>query len=102
VENPIQSKLEEIVRLCRHYQVRRLAAFGSILRPDFDPVRSDVDFLVEFEPVPVAVRMKNYLALRESLAALLSCPGDLVEDGAIQNPYILKNVANQEQVLYAA
>jgi len=27
---------------------------------------------------------------------------DLVEDGAIRNPYILKSVAEQEQVLYAA
>jgi predicted nucleotidyltransferase len=100
--SPVQTNLEEIVRLCRRYQVRRLAAFGSILRPDFDPLRSDADFLVEFEPVPVAVRMQNYLALREALTSLLSRPVDLIEDGAIQNPYILKSVAQQQQVLYAA
>jgi len=102
MESPIQPNLEEIARLCRLYQVRRLAAFGSILRADFDPSRSDADFLVEFEPVPVATRMRNYLALREALAVLLSRPVDLVEDGAIRNPYILKSVAEQEQVLYAA
>jgi predicted nucleotidyltransferase len=82
--------------------VRRLAAFGSILRGDFDPEQSDADFLVEFEPVPVALRMRHYLALREALATLLSRPVDLVEDGAIHNPYILQNVAEQQQVLYAA
>jgi predicted nucleotidyltransferase len=100
--SPVQTNLEEIVRLCRRYQVRRLAAFGSILRPDFDPRSSDADFLVEFEPVPVAVRMQNYLALRQALASLLSRPVDLIEDGAIQNPYILQSVAQQQQVLYAA
>jgi predicted nucleotidyltransferase len=100
--SPVQTNLEEIVRLCRRYQVRRLAAFGSILRPDFDPQSSDADFLVEFEPVPVAARMQNYLALREALASLLSRPVDLIEDGAIQNPYILQSVARQQQVLYAA
>jgi hypothetical protein len=100
--SPIQANLEEIARICQRYQVRRLAAFGSILRGDFDPLRSDADFLVEFEPVPVALRMQNYLALREALAALLSRPVDLVEDGAIRNPYILQNVAEQQQVLYAA
>jgi len=100
--SPVQTNLEEIVRLCRRYQVRRLAAFGSILRPDFDPQSSDADFLVEFEPVPVAARMQNYLALREALASLLSRPVDLIEDGAIQNPYILQSVARQHQVLYAA
>jgi len=102
MESPIQPNLEEIARLCRRYQVRRLAAFGSVLRGDFDPLRSDADFLVEFEPVPVAVRMQNYLALRGALAALLSRPVDLVEDGAIRNPYILKSVAEGQQVLYAA
>jgi predicted nucleotidyltransferase len=102
MDNLIRLNLEEIALLCRRYQVRRLAAFGSILRGDFDPQRSDADFLVEFEPVPVAARIRNYLGLREELAALLSRPVDLVEDGAIRNPYILKAVADQEQVLYAA
>ena len=102
VESPIQPNLEEIACLCRRYQVRRLAVFGSILRGDFDPQRSDADFLVEFEPVPVAARMRNYLGLREELASLLSRPVDLVENGAIRNPYVLKSVAEQEQVLYAA
>jgi predicted nucleotidyltransferase len=96
------ARLGEIAGLCRRYRVCRLAAFGSILRADFDPVRSDADFLVEFEPVPVGARMQNYLALREALGSLPSRPVDLIEDGAIRNPYILKSVAEQEQVLYAA
>ena len=102
MDNLIHLNLEEIACLCRRYQVRRLAAFGSILRGDFDPQRSDADFLVEFEPVPVAARMRNYLGLREELASLLSRPVDLVENRAIRNPYVLKSVAEQEQVLYAA
>ena len=98
----IQVDLDKIASLCRRYQVRRLAVFGSILRVDFDPLRSDADFLVEFEPVPVAVRIQNYLALREALASLLARPVDLIEDGAIRNPYILQSVSEQKQVLYAA
>jgi hypothetical protein len=102
MEGPIQRNREEIASLCRRYGVRRLAAFGSIVRPDFDPLRSDADFLVEFQPVPVTVRMQSYLGLREALGALLSRPIDLVEDGSIRNPYILQSVAEQQQVLYAA
>jgi uncharacterized protein len=100
MNNAIQLNLDEIACLCKRYQVRRLAVFGSMLRGDFDPLRSDADFLVEFEPV--AVRMQNYLALREALGTLLSRPVDLIEDGAIRNPYILQSVAQQQQVLYAA
>ena len=98
----LERNLEEITRLCSIYGVRRLAVFGSILREDFDPQRSDADFLVVFEPVSVAIRMKNYLGLRDALTSLLSRPVDLIENGAIRNPYILKSVAEQEQVLYAA
>ena len=102
MESPIQPNLEDIACLCRRFQVRRLAVFGSLLRGDFDPLRSDADFLVEFEAVPVALRMQNYFALREALASLLSRSVDLVEDGAIRNPYILQSVAEQQRVLYAA
>lgn len=93
---------EEIAALCRRHHVRRLAAFGSILRPDFDPRRSDADFLVEFEPLPPAQRMRSYLGLRADLESLLRRPADLVEEGAIRNPYILEKIADQQQDLYAA
>lgn len=102
MESPIRHKLDEIASLCRRYRVRKLAVFGSILRADFDPLHSDADFLVEFEPVPPAVRMQSLLALREALSHLLGRPVDLIELGAIQNPYILEKVSEQQQILYAA
>lgn len=46
----IEDSLEEIGQLCRLHDVRKLEVFGSILRQDFDPQRSDVDVLVEFQP----------------------------------------------------
>jgi predicted nucleotidyltransferase len=39
----------EIARFCKKHHIRKLALFGSVLRPDFEP-DSDVDVLVEFEP----------------------------------------------------
>ncbi len=102
MENPIERNLDEIASLCRAYGVRRLAAFGSILRSDFDPAKSDADFLVEFKAASVEERMKNYFGLREALGKLLFRTVDLVEDGAIRNPYILRKVAEHQQVLYAA
>ena len=98
----IQIDPQELAALCRRYRVRRLAAFGSILRDDFDPERSDADFLVEFEPISAAEEMKNYFALREDLISRLGRSVDLVEDGAIRNPYILQKIRDQQKVLYAA
>jgi hypothetical protein len=35
---------------CKAHAIARLQLFGSAAREDFDPVRSDVDLLVEYEP----------------------------------------------------
>ncbi|MCI0482062.1 MAG: nucleotidyltransferase family protein [Candidatus Dadabacteria bacterium] len=40
---------DKLESFCKRHHIRRLAVFGSALRPDFRP-DSDVDFLVEFEP----------------------------------------------------
>lgn len=40
---------EKLAEICRRYQVRELALFGSVLRDDFRE-DSDVDILVEYEP----------------------------------------------------
>lgn len=45
----IQIRTEQVAEFCERHRIRRLALFGSVLRPDFRP-ESDVDVLVEFEP----------------------------------------------------
>ena len=49
-ELPIRIDREKIAEFCRARGIRRLSLFGSVLRDDFDPERSDVDVLAEFEP----------------------------------------------------
>jgi predicted nucleotidyltransferase len=39
-----------IETFCKRHGVKKLAFFGSVLRDDFDPEKSDVDVLIEFEP----------------------------------------------------
>lgn len=46
---PIRVDESRIRTFCRDRRIRKLSFFGSVLRPDFDPNRSDVDVLVEFE-----------------------------------------------------
>ena len=49
-ELPIPLDREKIAEFCRARGIRKLSLFGSVLREDFDPARSDVDVLAEFEP----------------------------------------------------
>ncbi len=47
---PIRVDSEKIAAFCRERGIRKLSLFGSVLRDDFDPQRSDVDVLVEYSP----------------------------------------------------
>ena len=49
-ELPIALNHEELAAFCRERGIRKLSLFGSALREDFDPARSDVDVLAEFSP----------------------------------------------------
>jgi predicted nucleotidyltransferase len=92
----------EIADLCRCYRVRRLELFGSATGDSFDPKRSDVDFLVEFEPLADGEHADAYFGLKESLAVLFARPVDLVMTSAIRNRYFLEAIKPTRTLLYAA
>lgn len=88
--------------LCRRFGVGRLAVFGSAATEEFDPERSDVDFLVEFDAARPASRFDAYFGLKEGLEELLGRPVDLVMPAALENPYFAESVEDTRQELYAA
>jgi predicted nucleotidyltransferase len=98
----LEEKREQIAELCRTHHVRRLAVFGSAVRDDFDPARSDIDFLVEFEDLPLNLAVDNRHNLETQLETLFRRKVDLIRRGSIENPFILKRIREQEEFVYAA
>ena len=99
----IAERRVEIAGLCRRYHVRRLELFGSAARGDFDSSRSDFDFVVEFDRDHAdALSFKTYLGLKESLEALLGRRVDLVESGAVRNPYISASIERSREPVFEA
>ena len=98
----IENKREAIVALCRKYGVIRMDVFGSVLREDYEPGRSDVDLLVEFGSRNPYSLADAYFDMLDELRDLLGEPVDLVMVGAIKNPYILADIEQSKQLLYAA
>ena len=81
----LAAKKADIAVPCRKHHVRRLEVFGSAVRGDFDPARSDIDFLVEFDgSAPEAMTLHSFLGLKDSLEALLGRPVDLVDRQAVE------------------
>lgn len=81
--------------------MRKLEVFGSILRGDFDPTRSDVDILVEFD-ADAADSFTNFLDLKESLETLFGRSVDLVELHAIRNRRLRHYIERSKSSIYAA
>ena len=82
--------------------MKRLELFGSTAASRDRRDDSDLDFLVEFEPVPGSEYTDTYFGLREALEHLYDGPVDLVVDSAIRNRYFRKSVVRRKTLLYAA
>lgn len=99
----IEDHREAIADLCRRFHVTRLEVFGSAVEGDFDPTRSDVDFLVEFDPVQnLGPWLGMYFDLKSGLEKLLGRSVDLVMPGAMRNPYFIREVNRTRRLLYAS
>jgi excisionase family DNA binding protein len=90
-----------LARACQRNHVKRLDAFGSVLRDDFTP-DSDIDFLVEFEPVDASGFDHPYWTLAEEIEAIFGRRIDLVMVGAVTNPYLADELERTKEVCYAA
>ena len=92
----------ELERFCRQFHVRRLELFGSAASDRYSPAQSDLDFLVEFTPLPRGRYADTYFGLHEALERLFGRPVDLIVASAIKNPYFRQSVEETKVLLYAA
>ncbi|HUW64243.1 MAG TPA: HepT-like ribonuclease domain-containing protein [Spirochaetia bacterium] len=94
---------QALVRLCETYGIAELSFFGSVTRDDFNPVRSDVDVLIEFLPdTPVRTLFMDqfsWFALRRDFVALFRRKVDIVEKEGLDK-YIKDDVLRRRVVVY--
>jgi len=91
-----------LAELCRRYGVRRLELVGSAADGTFDEQHSDIDFVVEFDACADRDGFEQYFDLLLELESLLGRPVDLIEPGAVRNPYFRQSLRASGQVLYDA
>ncbi len=98
----VESKLDILKELCVKYAVMRLELFGSATSDEFNFSSSDLDFLVQFEECSPSDHYERYFGLLESLEELFDRKIDLVEEGAMRNPYFIRRVNQSRSSIYAA
>jgi predicted nucleotidyltransferase len=97
-----QPQLDSIAAACWQHQVLRMHLFGSALRDDFDPTRSDLDLLVEFQPIDSGSLVQAFFSLERQLASITGMPVDLVMADAVRNPYVRRDIEASKQLIYEA
>ena len=97
----VELNLKQIFDLCRKHKVKTLSVFGSILTDRFND-QSDVDLLVDFEPIDHDNfdYVNNYFSLRDALELLFNRKVDLIEEKGLRNKYFIANVNRTKQMIY--
>lgn len=93
-------KYRRVIRtLCAQHKVKSLYAFGSVLTDQFNP-DSDIDFVVDFQPLSLDQYADNYFSLKFALEDAFERSIDLLEEKGIKNPYFKRSIETTRQLIY--
>ena len=95
----IENNIQKIIALCKKHKVEKLFVFGSILTNRFND-KSDVDMVVDFDKINLEDYADNYFDFKYSLEDLFGREVDLLEDKAIRNPILRRNIDNSKLLVY--
>ena len=96
----IQIPEHQVRGFCQRHGIRKLALFGSVLRPDFGP-ESDIDVLVEFDPA-TRIGLFELYDLEQELSRLLGGRKVDLNTPNSLSKYFRQQVLAEAQVQYVA
>ena len=95
----LKDYIEQIKALCNAHHVKSLFAFGSVVSENIKP-ESDIDLIVDIDSKDPIDYSDNYFALKFQLENILKRQVDLLEDKALKNPYLKKQIDNTKVLIY--
>jgi uncharacterized protein len=95
----IENHKSQISALCEQYGVKSLYSFGSVNTKSFNET-SDIDLVVELKSTDPLEYTDNYFDLKFNLEKLFKRHIDLLENKAIRNPFLRKNIDDSKVLIY--
>src|SRR5438067_13486047 len=97
----IEENRAALAELCRRFSVRKLELFGSACTDEFNPGRSDLDFIVEFPPEydfgPWLSRLTEF---KRALIDLFERQVALSLPTALHNPWFRRKAEKSRVTIY--
>ncbi len=98
----LQAQLPSVVKLFKDHRVKSAYAFGSVVSDKFNE-DSDIDFLINFEDnVEALERGKIWWNLYDTLRDIFNREVDLLIENTLKNPYLIEDINEKKQLIYAA
>lgn len=95
----LSNHIDQITSACATNKVRTLFAFGSVTNNQFK-ADSDVDLVVDIAETDPFAYSDNYFNLKEQLEKILNRPIDLLEQKAIRNSFLKKEIDQTKILIY--
>lgn len=96
----IKENYNDFIALCRQHKVKKIYAFGSSITDQFDPVKSDIDIVVELNIIDPIEYGETLLSFWDSLEILFRRKVDLLTEESINNPYLRKSIESTKKLIY--
>lgn len=95
----IENNKASIDKLCQENKVEKLYVFGSVLNENFND-NSDIDFLVQIKNEDPFQYTDNYFNLLFGFEDLFKREIDLLSLKSLKNPFFIKNIERNRQLIY--
>ena len=92
IDPDLQTKVDSILQL-------KMSEINAISGQAFNE-KSDIDMVVDFDKVNLEDYADNYFNFKYSLEDLFGREVDLLEDKAIRNPILRRNIDNSKLLVY--
>jgi len=95
----IEPYRDQIEAECKKHNVETLYVFGSAATETMNN-DSDVDLLVSFKPFDLSKYFENYMSLKDALRKLLGREVDLLEEQTLKNPFLIRSINRNKELIY--
>ncbi len=95
----LETRLPELISICRKHKVSKLYAFGSVVNGNFTD-QSDVDLIAEIDEPDPLQKGELWWSLYETLRQLLHREVDIISEKNLKNPYFIAELNETKQLIY--